>query len=169
MSGVVCRDLEQLETIPSRQRCMQRTELCCSLAGNSCPLITITNPSPEPHTQRPAVVFTGTAHSLTNCKRAQGMCSCTAPCIGDVKTPRETKQHCASLHALHIHACKAGATAQHRQRVHLLLVKLSLACPAIFLPPLASHLSSWSRSRSGIMYDQMHGTFEDCTRYASTH
>lgn len=74
----LCRDLEQLEAIPSRQWCMQRTELCCSLAGNSCPLITITNPSPEPHTQRPAVVFTGTACSLASCRHAQGMLSCTA-------------------------------------------------------------------------------------------
>ena len=57
----MCRDLEQMEASASRQRCMQRSELCRSLAGNSCPLITITNPSPEPHTLRPAVVFSGKA------------------------------------------------------------------------------------------------------------
>ncbi len=56
---MVHRDLEQLEAVPRRQQCMQRSELCRSLAGNVCPLITITNPSPEPHTPRPAVVFTG--------------------------------------------------------------------------------------------------------------
>lgn len=38
---------------------MQRSELCRSLAGNICPLITITNPSSQPHALRPAVVFTG--------------------------------------------------------------------------------------------------------------
>lgn len=58
----LCRDLEQMEAVPSRQRCMQRSELCRSLAGNSCPLITITNPLPDPHIRRPAVVFSGTAH-----------------------------------------------------------------------------------------------------------
>ena len=58
--AVACRDLEHLGAVPSRQRCMQRSELCHSLAGNPCPLITITNPSSHPHTQRPAVVFTGT-------------------------------------------------------------------------------------------------------------
>ena len=56
---MVHRDLEELEAVPRRQQCMQRSELCRSLAGNVCPLITITNPSPEPHTPRPAVVFTG--------------------------------------------------------------------------------------------------------------
>lgn len=53
------RDLDYLEAVPSRQRCMQRSELCRSLAGNPCPLITITNPTPHPHGMRPAVVFTG--------------------------------------------------------------------------------------------------------------
>ncbi|DBA97263.1 TPA: hypothetical protein ACH3X1_015010 [Trebouxia sp. C0004] len=59
-------DLEQLEAVPRRQQCMQRSELCRSLAGNVCPLITITNPSPEPHTPRPAVVFTGPATQLAS-------------------------------------------------------------------------------------------------------
>ena len=38
---------------------MQQSELCRSLAGNPCPLITITNPTTQPHVLRPAVVFTG--------------------------------------------------------------------------------------------------------------
>lgn len=85
-----CRDLERLEATPSGQRCMQRSELCRSLAGNSCPLITITNPSADPHIQRPAVVFSGTAYASCSwqhcmwfvvciaCLHMQGWCSWAA-------------------------------------------------------------------------------------------
>lgn len=77
----MCRDLEQLEAVPSRQQCMQRSELCRSLAGNSCPLVTITNPSPDPNTQRPAVVFSGTAHALVQAVKHASPFLVTAYCL----------------------------------------------------------------------------------------
>lgn len=59
------RYLENLETHPVKSTCLRRTELCQTIAGNTCDLLTITAPrkdGPINIDDRPLIILSARVH-----------------------------------------------------------------------------------------------------------